>query len=337
MENELKDNMNRAVEEMLVVSDWKDRKYKRLQDKYETNRQAEQKQFISDTLDDMLYEIEEQEDEKHWKLYKAKTSRRLKLTAVLMSLVMLAGAIGFAWYAYQKHEVKTENMSIMTPYTLYLLNPGAEDYLTLSIGDLHPGETKQIVVCVSSHDVGGTAKSKQGVFSYQMELAYTDNLKLSYQIYPLTPVDEKETAAGSDYITSECEIKKDEDNKVMKTYYFRKDTKALMESEDSDTMQTKYREEMYRNLQNIKDSTDSLNGIVNLGNYKIYDKKSDGSTLKLNLGDTNQYNYYLIEVTVDSNLNMNSYKKETDLIYLIAKAKLPKAEEITSVTETGSH
>jgi hypothetical protein len=337
MENDLKHNMDRAVEEMLVVSDWKDRKYKRLQDKYETNRQAEQKQFISDTLDDMLYEIEEQEDEKHWKLYKAKTSRRLKLTAVLMSLVMLAGAIGFAWYAYQKHEVKTENMSIMTPYTLYLLNPGAEDYLTLSIGDLHPGETKQIVVCVSSHDVGGTAKSKQGVFSYQMELAYTDNLKLSYQIYPLTPVEEKETAVGADYITSEYTTKTDADTTLTKTFYFQKTytdpaKDALAVSSDSYEMQEKYRKEMYKDIGN------SIEDIVNLGNYQIYDTLPDGGALKLNLGDsTNQYNYYLIEVTVDPDIDINSYKKETDLIYLIAKAKLPKAEEITSAAQESSH
>lgn len=314
IESERKSNMTQAVEEVLEEQTDRERHLRALENQYRQSYEVKRNEELADMIDDIIFEIDEEEDKIKWNKYKAGTVKRLKMVAGLMAVLMLLLSIGYAWYVHFARQIVTDKMTIMTPYTLYLLEPGAEDYLELSIGDLHPGETKQIVVCVSSHDVGETKKSKDGVFTYTMELAYTNNLNLDYDVYSLTPVAETSTEADTEYITSQYTKEG-----ISKTYYFLKTEDAL--ASDKGKTDT-YNREMYG---------DNLTGIINLGNYEIFDRQKDGTAFKLNLGDeTNEYNYYLIEVTVDSAIDFNSYVKETDMIYLIAKAKLPQPLEITS-------
>ena len=93
-------------------------------------------------------------------------------------MLVLTGTM--AWYVLDAiREVDSKDTEVMTPYLLYLLNPTDEESLALTVGNLHPGETKQAVICVSSQrpeDIGIMTISKDSEFSYELELAYTENL-----------------------------------------------------------------------------------------------------------------------------------------------------------------
>ena len=68
---------------------------------------------------------------------------------ISIMLFLLVGG-SFAWYLLsgQKHEADTNDLKIMSPYFLYLLNPGDNRSLQFSVGNIHPGEVKQVVICV---------------------------------------------------------------------------------------------------------------------------------------------------------------------------------------------
>lgn len=240
---------------------------------------------------------------------KAVAGKRLKMVIAILSVLAIMLAIGFAWYSYYKKHTDSEKMEIMTPYTLYLLNSGATDTLELNVGGIHPGETKQIVVCVSSHDVGAedTQTSKEGIFPYTLELIHTENVGLTYNLYPLTRLAFE--ASGEDIISSDYTVAENGSAVVKKAYF----QKGDLLSGDT-TKSIEYQKEMY--------GESNVASVVNKGTYCVYSKNE----FQLSLSDPDKrYNYFLVEIVWSAETTGNS--KETDLVYLVAKAGVPKPVE----------
>ncbi len=257
------------------------------------------------------------------KLRKKYSSKRLQLTVLILSMLAIMMALGFAWYTFYKKHADTTKLDIMTPYSLFLLNSGATDTLELSIGGMHPNETKQIVVCVSSHDKNAQATSKEGNFPYTLALMHTDNMGLSYRVYPLTPLDTAPGNPDENTITSDYTVINGEQMEV-KTAYFSKGNRLTENADKNQTKNQEYRQDMYGGL--YESDTYTEDSIVNQGTYHIYEEDN----FQLSLSDEkNKYNYFLIEIewgTGDAATDEKS--KETDLIYLVAKAGVPKPIEI---------
>lgn len=243
------------------------------------------------------------------KVNKAVAGKRLKIVVAILLVLVIMLAIGFAWYSFNKKHTDTKEMEIMTPYTLYLLNSGATDTLELSVGGIHPRESKQIVVCVSSHDVGAKEEetSKDGVFPYTLELIHTENIGLTYNLYPLTPLAAAPENPGENFVTSDYTVEQDGVN-VVKKAYFRKGEMLVGDTAKSE----EYRKEMYGEAK--------VAAVINKGIYCTYAKDE----FKLSLNDENKrYNYFLIEI--EWNVDGTEEKsKETDLVYLVARAGVPK-------------
>lgn len=240
------------------------------------------------------------------------SNKRVQLTVLILTIVMAMLTIGFAWYVFLIKHTDTKSLQIMTPYTLYLLNSGATDTLELSVGGIHPKETKQIVVCVSSHDAGadGTVTSKKGVFPYTLELIHTDNIGLTYNVYPLTSLSAKPENIDDDIVVSEYQVTEGNVQSV-KTAYFEKGTVLTGDTSKS----TEYQTQMY--------GADNLSSIVNKGTYCIFSEDE----FELSLSDKDKrYNYFLVEIQWDVD-KTDEKSKETDLVYLVAKAGVPKPVE----------
>lgn len=253
-------------------------------------------------------------------------------------MVMLAGTL--AWYVLNAiREIDSKDTEVMTPYLLYLLNPTDEKSLALTVGNLHPGETKQAVICVSSQkpeDIGIMTISKDSEFSYELELAYTENLAVDYNVYELETV---EAEAGDGTTTDELILVQDENGE--NTKYFQKAGNEKLANANVD-VNAKRQKEMYGGNETSRQS------IVNLGQYDLYQADAAGNNLKLNTkvfveNDEVQYDkdYYLIEITwkqTDANgasIQFDDYRKETDLVYVIVKAMQPEPKEDTiNITET---
>lgn len=238
--------------------------------------------------------------------------KRPILVLGIIGIVFIMLAVGFAWYLFGGNHVDTAKSQIMTPYTLYLLNSGATDALELNVGGIHPGETKQIVVCVSSHDAGQPQTSRNGNFPYKLELVYTENIGLEYSLYEVEPTTQA-LIDGKEIITSYYEVEED-GNPVQTAACFIKGGQIAADSSYSDINI----QEMYGSDQEVLDK------IVNLGKYDVF----TGENFKLSLNDPEQrYKYYLIEIGWAEDAQEAS-AKETDLVYLVAKAGVPKPEEI---------
>lgn len=253
-----------------------------------------------------------------------KSGVRLKLTLIIMVLVLVLVSLGFAWYSFYTKHADTKNMQIMTPYALYLLNSGATDTLELSVGGIHPGESKQVVVCVSSHDANQEEEARKGEFPYTLELVHTENIGLEFKLYELTPISKEDAVSAENVIESEYSmIEKDsetgDENTIINTAYFSKNMTPL----SGDTSKTtEYQDEMYG-------ENASALPIVNLGKYCIY----ENADFKLSLNDSDQWHdYYLIEISWLINDTSEheeiEQSKETDLVYLVAKAGVAEPYEI---------
>lgn len=248
------------------------------------------------------------------------SNKRLKLVTSLLAVVAIMMALGFAWYTLGERHTDTEEMEIMTPYALYLLNSGATDTLELNVGGIHPGEKKEIVVCVSSHDANAKEEqtSKEGIFPYTLELVHTDNIGLTYNMYPLTPM-AVEPEIMEDYMVASTYTVLEGNVEVARTRYFEKGSALTGDTSVTD----EYRAEMY--------GADNVASIVNQGTYCVYSEDD----FKLSLNDeTKRYNYFLIEIQWNLGEEETEQKsKETDLVYLVAKAGVPKPVEITDETQ----
>ena len=260
------------------------------------------------------------------------------VACLALVMVMLAGTL--AWYVLNAiREIDSKDTEVMTPYLLYLLNPTDEKSLALTVGNLHPGETKQAVICVSSQkpeDIGIMTISKDSKFSYELELAYTENLAVDYNVYELKLVE----AEAGDGTTSDGLILVQDENGENTKYYQKAGNEKLANANVD--VNAKRQEEMYGGDETSRQS------IVNLGQYDLYQTDAARKVLTLNtkvsVDNNNQVeydkDYYLIEIKwkeKDGNgdsLQFDDYRKETDLVYVIVKAMQPEPEETINTTET---
>ena len=239
-----------------------------------------------------------------------KTIKHKALIINILLVVAMAMMVTGAWYVINSgRKVESEKTDVMTPYFLYLLNPDDEKSLSVSIGNIHPGEVKQIVIAVSSknEDIDLSYDiAKDSDFEYQLELAYTENLPIDYRVYELEKDDAGDVTVDDNY-----------GNSIMK---FSKLSDTALTSVDVSEARW---EDMYGS---------DREGIVNLGRYELFEKGSNGSAMQLlsiveDNGDViYDMDYYLIEIVWDSD-DFSAYSKETDLVYIIVKALQPRPTE----------
>lgn len=240
-------------------------------------------------------------------------NRKNKIILLIVCLLLCMAAAGgtFAWYLYGSTEAKraqAQSAPVMAPYNLYLMNPNATDALEFAVGNLHPGEVKQVVICVSNKDPegSGSAVAKDSEFGYDLMLAHTENLAVDYKIYPLERHENQGTVPPGGIIM-------DDDTKDL--YYWTKNgANPIQGSDISDDM----RERVFGNT-----NTDD---IVNVGAYW----RTEDDDMKLAYQESTgeyEYDYYLIEVQWQNISNFDDYKKETDLVYVVVNAKQPRPVE----------
>lgn len=253
---------------------------------------------------------------------KSKKNRNRKKKPVLIALIvtiLLAAASTFSWYLFHKDShADTKDIKIMTPYFLYLLNPDDTTSLKFSVGNIHPGEVKQVVICVSNKkpsDISGEAVdiARESKFNYDLEFVHTENLKVNYDIYEL----EKNSIATGGQVPSQGIVVEG----IPNVYWTKK------ESEGSIKPLTPTRDETDSRLNSV--FPDGTDGIFNKGKYLLYQYDTDGVQMGLEYKDDGkdkkyEFDYYLVEISWDKNVNFSEYTKETDLLYVIVNAKQPK-------------
>ena len=74
---------------------------------------------------------------------------------------------------------------------------------------------------------------------------------------------------------------------------------------------------------------EGTDGVFNKGKYLLYQYDSNGVQMGLEYKDNGtdkkyEFDYYLVEISWEKNVNFSEYTKETDLLYVIVNAKQPK-------------
>lgn len=240
-----------------------------------------------------------------------------KLLALIIALVLVLAAAGgtFAWYIREdRKQAQTETAEVMAPYNLYLMNPNAADSLQFAVGNLHPGEVKRTVICVSNkvpadYPDGDYMSElvKDSEFNYELQLVHTENLAVDYLVYSLTRHD-----MPSDEALLPAEAIRMEDA-TYDLYYWMKADAPISAQDNTDKM-----------LEEVFGETADTTDIVNAGRYSFFDDEDMKLAYKDN---TYEYDYYLIEVKWQNITDFDAYKKETDLVYVIVNAKQPRPTE----------
>ncbi len=236
---------------------------------------------------------------------------RTKLIMISLCLVLLvASGATFAWYTRSENvSASREGIEVMTPYFLYLLNPGTSDSLEYTIGNIHPSETKQTVICVSNKkpddvDDDSIDIARVSDFTYELEFITTNNLEVNYEIYELTMHELTDGESAPSEAVTMPEVP---------GVYWTKVGSALNGVDTSD--------ERHAGVF----GTANPSGVVNSGKYTLYSKDSEGKALHLSYtGGNYDYDYYLIEIDwIDENSFENSLK-ETDVNYVVVNAMQPE-------------
>lgn len=284
--------------------------------------------------------------------------RRIRLSVyvccAVVGIALLVG-ITFAWYSQQKREAETNTANVMKPYYL-TLKPSGTDAQQLSIGSLLQGSTKQIVFCVSSDEEPQINKGTT-TFEYALELVHTDNMALKYEIYPL-----EETAEGESSIIVAEDIVKDSGEVDTRTTYWKKKTvggvskpltgvdvsaerwvqAGLTGTEGANAAGTDGASEgTSGETGQAAGMTDAaLENIINRGTYISYAKSAgnedgtgvidNGLVLEVGEGAVNNAQYFVLEVSWSITSGFEKYDKETDMIYLLAKALQPEPEAVAA-------
>lgn len=258
-------------------------------------------------------------------------SRRYKimLWCALVALIVASTAT-FAWYGANDREADSAPADIMKPYYLNLRNPSDTDDLQLTVGNLFPGDVKQIVFCVSNKNNEKTGLD-MGVtsFEYSIELIHTENLALEYRIYELDAATEGESGAIAALDTVTITDEDGSTSEESQITYWKKASDTELSWEDvSDTRHTQV------------GLTETMP--VNAGKYASYTKTSDNTTkLRLEAGQDESGNptfdsqYFLIEIDWEDGAasKFEQYEKETDMIYLLVEALQPEPQK-KDTTET---
>ena len=254
------------------------------------------------------------------------------IVSVLIT-IFLALSASYSWYFFTKdNHADTKELNIMTPYFLYLLNPDESNTLEFSVGNIYPGETKQIVICVSNKrpvnetDDNVVDIARDSYFEYDLEFIYTQNIPVNYTIYELkkNTLDIGEQVADGGIVVEEIED----------AYW----TKVINEGEE-DAIALKSTQELDEyniSIDRWQEVFDNENPqIVNRGQYNVYKQDSNGVNLGLtyeydteNNIENYEYDYYLIEISwQDEEMKFSKYTKETDMLYVIANSKQPQPKE----------
>lgn len=259
---------------------------------------------------------------KRFKQIRKKKDRRKVLVSAVLTLVLLALLGSLAWYIISsRRDIYSKNQEVMVPYFLYLKNATDENSLNFSVGNLHPGQTISQVICVTNQipadEVGSNSYdiSRASKFSYELELAYTENLPVEYKVYELQ-LDTDEDYDGDVVVSYE-------ENEQTKQKYFSKVSGTPMAYSDTTSTNQK---EVFGNA--------DLSNVINKGIYHSYKKGGttgqDDLTLTTSLDTNNNVVYdkdfYLIEISWKENIDFSKYTKETDLVEVIVKALQPRPE-----------
>lgn len=244
------------------------------------------------------------------------------IVAMALVMVLILALVTYAWYTLlQNRRVNSEKRDVMQPYYLYLVEPNGTDSLRLSVGNLHPGETKQIMIGVTNqkpNNEGGVSYQigKNSSFHYDLELAYTRNLPLNFTVYALT---ENDQASGESAYTATWTNQNNQS--VTKKY----EKSLLTKNGDSSKQLTdKNNSEMY--------GADNVDQTVNKATYDVYDKNGTSNfELKTTVGEDGKVsfdlNYYLIELSWREGISFPDYLKETDLMYVMVNAMQLEPQE----------
>ena len=259
---------------------------------------------------------------------------------ISIMLFLLVGG-SFAWYLLsgQKHEADTNDLKIMSPYFLYLLNPGDNRSLQFSVGNIHPGEVKQVVICVSNQKPVGSDEiaidiAKESDFKYDLEFIYTENLALDYKVYELTKTvlpDDNNVVIPKGSIVIEG----------VNGFYWNKKTVTINSQEKGTVKSLEWKDVSQARWQAVFNDMEkeAVGKIQNKGTYILFQKDTNEHDLHLsyNYDSTNgaqyEYDYYLIEMSWKDGASFPA--KETDLLYVVVNAKQPEpTKETTTETTT---
>ncbi|HBA67741.1 MAG TPA: hypothetical protein DCZ40_00045 [Lachnospiraceae bacterium] len=243
------------------------------------------------------------------------TKRKIAAIAILMILCLAAGGGTLAWYLREDvKQAQTDGAEVMAPYNLYLMNPNGRDSLKFAVGNLHPGEVKHTVICVSNRvpeDYEGADNMselvKDSEFNYELQLVHTENLAVDYAVYPL-----KQYEMPSQGVLPPGAILMEGDEPSYRQYYWMKEASQMRGTDNT--------EKMVKEVFGDEDTAD----VVNIGEYLFFGNED------MNLAYSNgtyEYDYYLIEVTWQDISDFDIYKKETDLVYVMVNAKQPRPTE----------
>lgn len=225
----------------------------------------------------------------------------------IVGCFMLFG-VSFAWFTQVERSAESKVTNVMAPYYLTLLNPSETDVLQLSVGSLMPGRTKQIIFCVSNKNNEENEMINMGGadFDYSMELIHTDNLALNYTLYEL----EESTEEAADIVAEDVVIV-DGATTTQLTYW---------------TVGTQF------NGNDVSAERHAEVGLtgdeINSGTYISYAKNDNNDFHLSDDGSGYDSQYFLMEIAWknDALSNFEQYDKETDMIYILVKALLPKPE-----------
>lgn len=244
-----------------------------------------------------------------------KDSRKKVLLIVMAVMVLFLVAGSLAWYLRRKGSEGEREIEVMTPYFLYLKNAQDDNSLEFAVGNLHPGETKRVVICVTNkrpdneQDNNTVEIARESEFFYDLEIAHTENLAVDYNIYEL----EKQSgdignAPGSAILLEE----------VRNAWWTKK---GGVLSDYTDVSAERH------NDSEVFGTTD-VSDIWNAGKYLLYQKDYKREPLQLayqyndNTGEYEyEYDYYLIEIEWQKGITFADYSKETDMVYVVVNAK----------------
>ncbi len=255
---------------------------------------------------------------KHGRKKQMKSFVRVQIIGICMiaGILMLVGGT-FAWFNIFDREAESKPAEVMKPYTLVLQNSSESAALQLSVGSLMPGQTKQILFCVSNKENEDIVNMGGSDFEYSMELIYTENLALEYKIYEVVEVADN----GDGVIVAADTVIVDGEEQVQTTYWKKK--LALSPLVGADVSARRH------------EALGLAGTEINSGKYISYAKDDIGgfdNNLHLT-SDGNGYaaQHFVLEIEWDNEAasNFNKYEKETDMIYILVKAIQPKPELVT--------
>lgn len=292
------------------------------------NRNDYKEEKTENVYTDDEIEIVDLDDNKSDEAVKSSKKKKKKKPVIIAAVVamLLAMVATFSWYLFNKDShADTKDIKIMTPYFLYLLNPDDKTSLQFSVGNIHPGEVKQVVICVSNKkpdDVsdGSVDIARESKFIYDLEFVHTENLKVNYDIYEL----QKDSYTDTADIPSNGILVDGVDG-----VYWTK-----METDGNVNPLTPTKDETTSRLNTV--FPEGTDGVFNKGKYLLYQYDSNGVQMGLEYKDNGtdkkyEFDYYLVEISWEKNVNFSEYTKETDLLYVIVNAKQPKP-----VTQSGN-